>query len=859
MSRRSAPQHFLQSNLSVDGENHLGNWTVALTESRGVGREVGIVGIERELSRAVISQLADSPTYVKIIHWLHQRPPRAILLVAPSPSSSPSILQILLEHTFPNTPLTSLPRSSFSSERGLSLLIDLGSPGAQSTATISEVRPKYYALGAASALIDWMQDQAGQTGHLGWSKGCLNIEWISIEGSMLIDKNTAVDLELITNAVSSKSKHSLFGLLNHTFTPMASRLLRSNILAPLTDVETIETRLDAVQELVDQEEIFVSLRKALKRLAQMDVDKMIGTVALFRTSRSSSIASEDRSETKSGSSRRQGRHGIPSFQDPSIAITRKLEMLRALKILLDSLSAICEALSPCSSKLLMLASEFLRDPALEEISEVIRKTVNEDSFIGIQKGGMAKQNIHAYAIKTGDNNQLLDVAREMYKENISDAIALQEEFRSTFQLPTLGLKFENRSGFVLSLNKDDLRATSRDSGFGPQGLPTIFTSVVKRGKTLQFSCLELKKKNQLIANSYQEICLLSDGLLEQLVEQVKERLSSFFRLSEAIALIDTLASFASVASTQQYVRPEFTDTLAISAGRHPIKERLDSEFLEFTPNDTFASEACSFQLVTGPNMSGKSIFLRQIPLLVIMAQIGSFCPANYASFRIHDAILTCLSKNDDLEASLSTFASEMRTMSSILSALSVCENALVIIDELGRGTSPLEGIGLAHAFSEDIIQKKAFCFFATHFRELITTLGVYPNVVFLHLETHIRRQETALGLDFQHRVLEGPTKQAGYGIELASIASLPKDVISKAREVMQTMVSLDQKADQDSETSAILMRRKVILDVYHTLVTLANHSKLPSSELRSHLSDFQAETVERLQVGQRTKPPNVLV
>ncbi|KAH9824432.1 muts domain V-domain-containing protein [Melampsora americana] len=712
MSRRSASQHFLLSNLSVDSESHLGNWTVALTESRGVGREVGIIGIERELSRAVISQLADSPTYVKIIHWLHQRPPRAIVLVAPSPSSSPSILQILLEHTFPNTPLTSLPRSSFSSERGLSLLIDLCSPGAQSTATISEVRPKYYALGAASALIEWMQDQADRTGHLGWSKGCLNIEWISIEGSMLIDKNTAVDLELITN-------------------------LRSNILAPLTDVETIEMRLDAVQELVDQEEMSVSLRKALRRLAQMDVDKMIGTVALFRTSRSTSIASENRSEIKSGSSRRQGRHGIPSFQDPSMAITRKLEMLRSLRILLGSLGSICEALSPCSSRLLILASEFLRDPALEEISEVIRKTVNEDSFIGIQKGGMAKQNIHAYAIKTDEKNQLLDVAREMYKENISDAIALQEELRSSFHLPTLGLKFENRAGFILSLNKEDLRAASRESGSGPQGLPTVFTNV--------------KKKNQLIANSYQEICLL--------------RLALF--------------------------RPEFTDTLAISAGRHPIKERLDSEFLEFTPNDTFANEACSFQLVTGPNMSGKSIFLRQIPLLVIMAQ------------------------NDDLEASLSTFASEMRTMSSILSALSVCENALVIIDELGRGTSPLEGIGLAHAFSEDIIQKRAFCFFATHFR------GMYPNV------THIRRQEMALGLDFQHRVLELSVPsircQAStellrialkiQGIELASIASLPTDVISRAREVMQMMISLDRKADQDSETSAILMRRKVILDV----------------------------------------------
>lgn len=130
---------------------------------------------------------------------MRQRPPRNILLVAPTTPQSPSILQILLKNEFPSIPFNTLPRSAFSSARGLSLLVDLGSPGAQSTATIAEVRPKYYALGAASALIDWLQQQANQTGHSGWSKGCLNVAWISIEGSMLIDQNTARDLELITN------------------------------------------------------------------------------------------------------------------------------------------------------------------------------------------------------------------------------------------------------------------------------------------------------------------------------------------------------------------------------------------------------------------------------------------------------------------------------------------------------------------------------------------------------------------------------------------------------------------------------------------------------------------------------------
>ncbi|KAG0148849.1 hypothetical protein CROQUDRAFT_75045 [Cronartium quercuum f. sp. fusiforme G11] len=834
------------SDVAADSENYLGNWTVALSESRGVGREVGIVGIEGELSRAVMSQLADSPTYVKTIHWLHQRPPCAILLVAPTSANSSSILQILLENTFPNTPVTSLPRSSFSSERGLSLLIDLASPGAQSTATIAEARPNYYALGAASALIDWLQDRASQTGHFGWEKGCLHVTWISIEGSMLIDKNTAVDLELITNLVSRKSKDSLFGLLDHTLTPMASRLLRRNILAPLTDVETIETRLNAVQELVDNEDALVSLRKALKPLGQMDVDKMIGAVASFKTVQSTTTESSERSVTISAGKSSLVR-GKLRLQDPSIAITRKLEMLRSLKVLLDSLRAIRDALLPCTSRLLVLASEFLQDPALEEISVVIHKTVNQDSVIGVQKGGMAKQNIYAYAIKTDHENQLLDVARETYKENISDAISLHEDLRSTFKLPALGLKFETRAGFMLFIKKDELRATSRDSGYGTDGLPSIFTNVVNKGKILQFTCLDLKKKNQLIANSYEEICLLSNKALDEIVEQMKQRLSAFFRLSEAIATIDTLASFAKVATTHQYVRPEFTDTLAVSAGRHPIKERLDSDCENFIPNDTYASEACSFQLITGPNMSGKSVFLRQIALLTIMAQIGSYCPANYASFRIHDALLTCLSKNDDLEASLSTFASEMRTMSMILTSLSVCESALVIIDELGRGTSPLEGIGLAHAFSEEIIQTKSFCFFATHFRELITTLGVYPKVVSLHLETHVRSQGNVMGLDFQHRVLEGPTEQAGYGIELACISSLPKDVIGNAKKVMKKITESNQNAINNSRTSRVLMRRKIILDVYHALVTLAKYSQLPPAELRKHLLEFQSETVDQLQ------------
>ncbi|EFP77163.2 uncharacterized protein PGTG_03119 [Puccinia graminis f. sp. tritici CRL 75-36-700-3] len=785
MSTNTSRPHTRPETVDHNPSEQLGSWIVAVTESRGVGREVGIVGFEFEFGQVVLSQLADSQTYAKTIHWLRQRPPSNLLLVAPASPHALTILHTTLKHLFPTVPLTVLPRASFASEKGYNLLQEFCSPGPQSDATLAEVRQKYYALGAASAVIDWIHKRFIQTGKSHWEKHSLNVKWLSVEGCMLIDRNTALDLELINNAVSSKSKQSLFGLLNHTYTPMANRLLRSNLLAPPTEIEVIDGRLDAVQELIELEDSFFNLRKSLKLLTQIDLDKLIGGI----------------NSTELASNR----------SNPSLAITKKLELLKSLRTILQSLNPIRSALSTCSSELLRLASNIFEDPFLDEISSVLELRVNEDSFLGVQKGSLAKQNVHAYAIKTGVENQLLNVARETYKENLSDAMAMCEALKEEHHLPKLQFIFETRAGFMLQIKKDDLRGTSNDTTDHPDGLPKVFTNIVKKGKTLHFTCLDLKKKNQLIINSYQEICLLR--VLDGIFEEFKKRVSTFFRLSEAIALLDMLASFAHVASTREYVRPEFTDTLAISDGRHPIKELFDSESDEFVPNDTYANESCSFQLVTGPNMSGKSIFLRQIALMVVMAQVGSFCPAKYASFPIFDALLTCLSKNDDIEAGLSTFSSEMKTLSGILSSMAVCRNSLIIIDELGRGTSPLEGVGIAHAFSEEIIKAKSFCFFATHFRELSLTLSVYPNVACLHLETILSKQEAAVGLKFPHKVLGGTVKNGGYGIELASIAALPHDVMSRAKQISEEMSGLSTEVEKNSTTNKVLRRRKVLLEV----------------------------------------------
>ncbi|ORY32843.1 DNA mismatch repair protein MutS [Naematelia encephala] len=202
----------------------------------------------------------------------------------------------------------------------------------------------------------------------------------------------------------------------------------------------------------------------------------------------------------------------------------------------------------------------------------------------------------------------------------------------------------------------------------------------------------------------------------------------------------------------------------------------------------------AFQLVQGPNMSGKSTFIRQVGLLNIQAMLGCFVPAEYASFRLHDSLLSRLSNDDLVEKSLSTFAAEMATSAMILGMAT--PRSLILIDELGRGTAPQEGFGLSHAIGEALIRTKAFVYFATHFHDLATTLCSHPGVVNVHLEVEHNRHDpnsAEFGTVFQYRVVEGPNREEHYGLELAKLASLPLKVMTRAREVAYKLTELEDK------------------------------------------------------------------
>ncbi|KAJ4485332.1 muts domain V-domain-containing protein [Lentinula aciculospora] len=788
---------------------HEGSFVIALVEGRGVGREVGLAALDKDIGRVVLVQLSDCQTYVKTLHQMHLHKPSLILvpdtflsvsdaaLTAIGRSSkrdtNSSLLVEFIREEFPDTQLEPIPRKYWNESSGLEFIQQLCVEDEERAGTILAVSSKYYVLSACSALFKHAEIRQNTR----FSAGSLRIRYSPVDGTMMIDPESARNLELVGNMSHRKSYHSIFGILNHTYTAMAARLLRVNILSPITVQSSIDARLDVVEELIQDEDLFNEVRSALKTFKHVDFDKLIAMLA----------ASENivTSSAKAASNR----------------VTQMLNLRNVVR----NLPLLQKALANTKSQLLRIIHEMLSDERLGTIDSLIRASLNEDT--APTKHGIAAVNARVYAVKA-NYNRLLDVARETYKENVGDIYTLCNNLTEAHELP-LTLVYQE-TGFVFSLRKSDIEGE----------LPKGFINVtLKKGKW-QSSSMELKKMNARMQDALDETLILSDKIIQDLVTEILVNVGALYKASEAVALVDMLWAFSHSSIMRNYVRPEFTGTLAVKSGRHPILETVQSAGT-LVPNDIFCDDSSSFQIVQGPNMSGKSTYLRQVGLLLVMAMCGSFVPAEYASFRIHDALLTRLSNDDDLEKSLSTFASEMATSAMILGLAS--ERSLVLVDELGRGTSPREGIGISHAIAEGLIEQKCFVFFATHFAELSTTLSRQPSVVNLHLAVQrTRHSESNFGLSFQYKIVDGaPEDNTHYGLELARLADLPGDVLTEASRVSKHLTELQTRHQEQSDSSKIAMRRKTLLKLRTNLTQAFEHSALPDEELLAYIGRFQAD------------------
>ncbi|KAJ1332362.1 hypothetical protein BSLG_008666 [Batrachochytrium salamandrivorans] len=467
-----------------------------------------------------------------------------------------------------------------------------------------------------------------------------------------------------------------------------------------------------------------------------------------------------------------------------------------LKHILSQTQPLLSALHGQSSELLQALESILSQSSVSELLSVIEQVINKDAIF--EKTAIGLRNQRCFAVRSGFNG-LLDVARQTFKEATSDVHELIQMYSNTYGLP-VKTTFTPSTQYQMHLTEDSITNSGK-------ALPAEFINVTKKKKQIVFTSLRLLSQNDRIQESLTEVYLMGDTIVSDLTMRVRDYLPMLYQLSESVALLDMLVSFGSNAMKWNATRPD----------------RL--------------------QIITGPNMSGKSTYLRQIALLSILAQIGSFVPAEYISVRLVDCLFSRIGTDDNLEASSSSFMCEMRETAFILS--NVTDDSLVIIDELGRGTSTSDGVGVSIAVCEELLnQSKAVVFFVTHFDQLATVLAdtYRVGVVMLHLQsTTVHKGETGgkSELSFSFKVEPGVSSISAYGLLAATSVGLEASILERARAISEQMRK--QRDEQQNSHASYLADKQTRhqLQVAGRLVQLMQSCTLPDAAKRQLLFELQ--------------------
>ncbi|TPX49095.1 hypothetical protein SeLEV6574_g01688 [Synchytrium endobioticum] len=783
------------------------NVIICISEGRGVASEVGMASMDIKTSECILHQFGDTPSYVKLLHKLHLYNPIEILMSTTMLEPTKSKLCKAIEDEFPDLTVTPVDRKYFRDTSGLNYIKEYGLESDISSLTLG-IQKKYFTLSALASLLKHIELQR----CIGFQPHSIQFQFQAIDGTVMIDAVTAKNLELVTNITDPHRGYSLFSVLNHTITPMGARLLKTNILQPPTNERTMNTRLDAVEDIIHNEEMFFAVKTALKGFP--DVHHLITDL-------------------------------IQVPKKPSVKHSEQcINQVVTLKHTLKCVRPVHSALVSSRSETLRAIFNGISGDELGLLQVQIDQVINED--VALQRTPIGLRNQRCYAVKAGYNG-LLDVARQTYKETTNDIYDATTEYTGKYELD-LKLSYSSASnGFVLSTTKEAL---------GDRDLPLEFINVIRRKNVLTFTTMKLIALNDRINESLTEVYLMSDRTITDLISCVRTHMSYLYRLSECIALLDMIVSFAHYCTVTSSVRPEFTQTLAIRSGRHPIRDA--QQIGAFVPNDVYAAAGGTFEIVTGPNMSGKSTYLRQIALLNIVAQLGCFVPAEYASFQIIYSVFSRIGNDDCFEANASSFMIEMREAAYILQ--NATQRSLVIIDELGRGTSTYDGMGMTFAIAEELIESKAIVFFATHFAELAHALDLQPNVVNLHFKVSTtpsvnqghsvaslsQHSTTSLqpgGIHFTYSIGDGPMEEGvHYGLKLAQVSHFPDHIIERAEAIAVKLDKLtaDARARNQVEHQENALN-SLKQQFAQRLCQARRSSNLSETDLRQYLHQLQHE------------------
>lgn len=592
------------------------------------------------------------------------------------------------------------------------------------------------ALAAAGAVIHYLRENAARRAEdVAVSNGASavdalqhldRIRFYEQHDALVLDPVSVRNLELLTPIFAEDSSRggpvTLVGAMDATITGMGARLLRSWILRPLLDREAIEARLEAVAHLVKQTVVRGEIRKELRGI--QDLERLTSRITL----------------------------GLASPRE-LVALRKSLGQLPVLKNFVTP--------PPLGGSTLL---RHLHDEIdeLTDARELLERSVADDPPALPTDPGIIRGGYHGE----------LDELRDLSKHSKEIIAAMEERERKRTGIGSLKIRFNQVFGYYIEISKPNLHLAPAD---------------YERKQTLvnaeRFTSAELKEYERKILAADERILEIERQLFLEIRSSVAAKATRLRRTAAAVATLDVLASLAKLAADRGYTRPEFTTAgeLLIVGGRHPVIEellRLRGE--RFVPNDLcFEPGRQTLLLITGPNMGGKSTYLRQAALTVLMAQMGSFVPARQAKLPITDRIFTRIGASDNLARGRSTFLVEMSEVAAILHHAT--PSSLILLDEVGRGTATFDGLSIAWAVVEHLQKHtRARTLFATHYHELTELADLLSGVA----NVHVSVKETPSEIIFLRRVEPGSADKS-YGIEVARLAGLPRSVIERAREVLK--------------------------------------------------------------------------
>ena len=573
--------------------------------------------------------------------------------------------------------------------------------------------------------------------------------------TMLLDEATISNLELIQNQQDGSKNRTLFSVLNHTKTPMGRRTLERNLLQPLIEKTAIENRLNLVDFFYQRAELADEINSSLKDI--LDMERLISRFTIGKIQPRNFIALKQSLEAAEKIRLKLSEHGINT---------------------------------PAIDKVISGISD------LTELAETIKKVIDDDPALSPE---------HGKVIKSGYIPEL-DRLYELKSDARSWILKYQEDEKSRLGINTLRVKYNKILGYYIEISKGQAEQAPKE---------------YMRKQTLvggeRFTTPELQKFETDILGASEKITVIENREIEKLKSEIISKSREIQDTATTIGYIDFVCSLSVAAIHNRFIKPQINDNnyISIKAGRHPAVEKYYTKEV-FIPNDILLDDNENMiSIITGPNMAGKSTYIRMCAIIQLLAQTGSFVPAENADISIADRIFTRIGASDNISRGESTFLVEMNETANILN--NATEKSLIIMDEVGRGTSTYDGLSIAWGVVEYIQRYiRAKTLFATHYHEL-TQLGSKPGIV----NYNVLVKETLNSVEFLHKVVSGSADKS-YGIHVAKLAGLPKTIISRSARILEKLEKSGSVKDKLSDSGASSEQLEIFNASNHILIQTLN-------------------------------------